>query len=221
MKQLRESREKPGLTRDHCHRNPCAHRLQGTVFVSARGRGQDKTAVCDHRGVHAGRPPRKAWVAEVGLATTAVYDPKGGLLASWPLQKPVWVSEVGDKSPRWRPLRLQLPPSCDRCRPLCIPSWEHMQLHSARDLRPRANCPGGVHDPPQTIAAFLRPQPLHVLPAHANCVCCSLCLPSPTEQVSANQSLLSPPLVWAGSRQQRKGQNQSWAPGEGNSLLQP
>ena len=65
MKQLRESREKPGLTRDHCHRNPCAHRLQGTVFVSARGRGQDKTAVCDHRGGNAGRLlPRPACVPE-------------------------------------------------------------------------------------------------------------------------------------------------------------
>lgn len=28
----------------------CTHRLQGTVFVSARGRGWDETAVCDHRG---------------------------------------------------------------------------------------------------------------------------------------------------------------------------
>ena len=112
-------------------------------------------------------------------------------------------------SPLRRPLRLQLPPSCGRGRPLPIPSWEHMQLHSAKGPETESQLPWGVHDPPQTTAAFLRPQPLQALPAHANRVCGSLCLPSPAEQGSPNQPLLSPRLVWAGSRWQTEGQNQS------------
>ena len=46
-----------------------------------------------------------------------------------------------------------------------------------------------------------------------------LSLPSPTEQVSPNKLLLSPPPVWAGDRhqravcKQRQGQNQSGPPG--------
>lgn len=113
----------------------------GTVFIP-EAEGETKLQSVTTEG-HAGRPPRKAWVAEVGLATTAVYDPKRGMPASWPLQRPVWVSEVGDKSPLWQPLRLQLPPSCDRGRPLPIPSWEHMQVQSAKEPETESQLPWG------------------------------------------------------------------------------
>ena len=87
-----ESRGKPALT-DHCALTGCR-----ALSLWVRRQRARQTAVCDHRGVHAGRPARQAWVAEVGLAPTAVYDPREGRLAGWPLQKPAWASEVGDES---------------------------------------------------------------------------------------------------------------------------
>ena len=71
----------------------------GHCLCECRRQRARQTAVCDHRGAHAGRPARQAWVAEVGLAPpTAVYDPREGRLAGWPLQEPAWVPEVGDES---------------------------------------------------------------------------------------------------------------------------
>ena len=106
-------------------------------------------------------------------------------------------------SPLRHPLRLQLPPSCGRCRPLPIPSWERMQLDSAKGPETESQLPWGSARSSAVYSSF----PQASAAAHAIRVCGSLCLPSPTEQVSPNRPLLSPSCL--GREQTAEGQNQS------------
>ena len=104
---------------------------------------------------------------------------------------------------------------------LTIPSWEPEQLGSTEgptNAGPTP-CVGEAHNPPQTSGISCRSQSQWALPTHPNYVFPTPPLPSPTEKLSPNKLLLSPPPVWAGNRhqraacKQRQGQNQSGTPG--------
>lgn len=83
-----------------------------------------------------------------------------------------------------------------RHRSLPTPSWEPVQPGTDNRLQPGANSPGRVHDPPQAVVISHRPLPPQALPTDPTCDCPNPPSPLLHEQVSLNQLLFLPSLVW-------------------------
>lgn len=139
-----------------------------------------------------------------------------------PEEKQVWMAKTEDRRPlQFRLQRSQLPPCCewawvtDHTFLGAWAAWFYWGTHKRRANPLRWGSTQSTSD----FRDFLQVS-VTVGTPHTPQLCLPYPpLPSPTEKLSPNKLLLSPPPVWAGNRhqraacKQRQGQNQSGTPG--------